>query len=1061
MAARRCAVGSLATAIVVMMLLVGPRPAGATTSFTYTGGVQYYTVPGGIYTVSVDAYGAQGGGSNGGLGARTRVLLAVMPGDSLAVYVGGRGGTPSSTSTRPAGGWNGGGAGGTSYDTGNPSYYRNGGGGGGATDIRRGGTALSNRVVIAGGGGGMSFGGISGGGAGYVGSAGQNGPNTGAVGGGGGTQVTGGAAGGGGTAGGSGAGGQGADIVTSGNNPSGGGGGGAGLYGGGGGAASAAWAEGAGGGGGSSWARGTDITYDAAARVGDGAVTITPEPGIYAFFGASQPYVVPTGVTALTIEASGAAGGYAGQWSGRLHTGGLGGRLLSMLLATPGETLNVFVGGGGADGGTFGNGAGGWNGGAAGGAPGDSGGQGAGGGGASDVRRGGTALSNRIVAAGGGGGGTPTIPGGGEGAKGGHGGGTDGQRGSPDESGDHVRFGGLGGSQLAGGAGASGSCVTTATAGGLGFGGSGSSYAWYSNGEGGGGGGGYYGGGGGGTPQCTINGAYYLGGGGGGGGSSYTSGSRVTHTQGAQAGAGKVVVRPKGADAPSSFSQFRTDGTTSIATGEWQPDTALVLRFDDAHPGGSQTLTPWVEVRPYATAFTATCGQSVAGATYSGTAVAAPTAGVSVGLSVTVSGLVRGTRYIWRACAVDAGSTPGDWGARGGAPDFGVSQAPGVPTLVSPADGTVTTGSTPSFTATFSDADTGQSGRVDFRICADSACTSVLQSGSSPSGIASGGDGTWTSAALSSGSLYYWQARNTDSSGMSSAWSASRSLRVDTAPIAPTLLTPGDGGVTSDSTPTLTARFDDPDAADTGQLEFEVCTAAPTTAQSCADAGGTLLASGSSPSGIANGSSGSWTVPSTLAAGTYHWRARSTDAHGISGPFAESRSLLVGAPSITVSVDAVNVALSGAPILPGVNATGATVVSVSTDNATGYTLWARDGSDAAGAMHSDGVATVPDWSGSVSAPTSWASGTAGYFGITLLAATGGKDTTRWGIGSTSTDYANLRYAGLPAADASIHVRPTNTSTTDAIELSYRVNSSSSQKAGSYSANVTYTATMNP
>lgn len=116
-------------------------------SFTFTGGIQTFTVPPCVDTVFIEAWGAQGGtgatgGSNstggvGGLGGYASGYLAVSSGQTINLFVGGLGAAPS-------GGFNGGGNGGS----------QNAGGGGGASDVRIGGTALTNRVLTAGGGGG-------------------------------------------------------------------------------------------------------------------------------------------------------------------------------------------------------------------------------------------------------------------------------------------------------------------------------------------------------------------------------------------------------------------------------------------------------------------------------------------------------------------------------------------------------------------------------------------------------------------------------------------------------------------------------------------------------------------------------------------------------------------------------------------------------------------------------------------------------------------------------------------------------------------------------------------
>jgi glycine rich protein/type IX secretion system substrate protein len=198
-------------------------------------------------------------------------------------------------------------------------------------------------------------------------------------------------------------------------------------------------------------------------------------PGVYT-------YTVPVGVTYLTVDMAGAQGGYS---TSSFGSGGLGGRMQCVLNVTPGQMLNVYVGGQGGSAPRGGAGGPGLNGGGNGGA------SAGGGGGSSDIRMSGTALSNRVVVAGAGGGGAAIL-----GDPGGDGGGASGAdgiySGYPDAS--HA---GAGGSATTGGAGA---ILATGSGGGLGYGGIGSLYGGggYFGGSGGGGGGaGYYGGGGG------------------------------------------------------------------------------------------------------------------------------------------------------------------------------------------------------------------------------------------------------------------------------------------------------------------------------------------------------------------------------------------------------------------------------------------------------------------------------------------------------------------------------------------------------------------------------------
>jgi Glycine rich protein len=201
--------------------------------------------------------------------------------------------------------------------------------------------------------------------------------------------------------------------------------------------------------------------------------------------GTPQHFVVPPGVTSVTIEASGATG--ARNASG---SGGFGGLVKGTVRVTPTETLTVRVGGeplertGGYNGG--GNGAPGSN--------------ETGGGGASDVRQGGDTLTDRIVVAGGGGAGSAGFPM--NVGSGGDGGGPNGGAGifceNPDCGGGSPTQGGKGGDSIAF------TCTgaTNGSDGRLAGGGDGGSGCGFFA---GGGGGGLYGGGGGAVLQTVID----------------------------------------------------------------------------------------------------------------------------------------------------------------------------------------------------------------------------------------------------------------------------------------------------------------------------------------------------------------------------------------------------------------------------------------------------------------------------------------------------------------------------------------------------------------------------
>ena len=144
-----------------------------------------------------------------------------------------------------------------------------------------------------------------------------------------------------------------------------------------------------------------------------GWLTLTGQVAVAApsSFTADGTFVVPTGATAVVVEAFGAQGGDAlnGCLVPVVLAGQAGGSAVATFDVAPGDVLNVHVGGRGGTGGISCDavgpgGLGGENGGGAGGASDARIGGGGGGGGASDVRRGGDTLADRIVVGGGGGG---------------------------------------------------------------------------------------------------------------------------------------------------------------------------------------------------------------------------------------------------------------------------------------------------------------------------------------------------------------------------------------------------------------------------------------------------------------------------------------------------------------------------------------------------------------------------------------------------------------------------------------------------------------------------------
>jgi len=476
-------------------------------SFEYTGGVQTYTVPDGVTEVTLKVWGAQGGtsgaGAIGGKGGYSFGTITTSQGTVLRVNIGGQGGNG-----KPGGG---GGGGSTAISTLDKLLLLAGGGGGG------GGGPSSHTGPGGAGGGGSSAGGslvyaCNGSGA-KGGSDGQGGSAGGGTGnrGGAGTATNGGD---GGTEDGTGTGGAGGYGYGRGGNggigPSsayGGGGGGAGYGGGGGGVSNGC--NGAGGGG---YIGGVENGGGTTGiREGNGRAEICykekyqeVEPPV------ADTFTVPDGVTEVTLKVWGAQGG-----SCATYKGGMGGYSYGDIEVSSGDVLHVYVGGQGTCSGSVANTykPGGYNGGGDSGTPSGTAGTGhhqdASGGGATDIRHGGTGLTNRIIVAGGGGGAGNCITSNGTSFDSGNGG----AGGGGSNSGSDISSsrGGKGGTLSAGGAGGlNGGGGYNGSNGKLGIGGKGGKGGVTCG--GGGGGGGYYGGGGGAFSAAGGGGSGYVGG---------------------------------------------------------------------------------------------------------------------------------------------------------------------------------------------------------------------------------------------------------------------------------------------------------------------------------------------------------------------------------------------------------------------------------------------------------------------------------------------------------------------------------------------------------------------
>jgi len=136
-----------------------------------------------------------------------------------------------------------------------------------------------------------------------------------------------------------------------------------------------------------------------------------------------------------------------------------------------------------------------------------------------------------------------------------------------------------------------------------------------------------------------------------------------------------------------------------------------------------------------------------------------------------------------------------------------------------------------------------------------------------------------------------------------------------------------------------------------------------------------------------------------------------------------------------------------------------TVASVTTNAANGYTIGLSDGvsgTDSA-LLHTDTTTRIPDFDGTIDTPLNWLEDGEGTgLGISLYAADTSKES-KWGTGTTVCD-ANNKYAGIPQNTTTAHTASGYKSGADTSSWSFKVDVPNTQKTGSYSGSVTFTAT---
>lgn len=151
--------------------------------------------------------------------------------------------------------------------------------------------------------------------------------------------------------------------------------------------------------------------------------------------------------------------------------------------------------------------------------------------------------------------------------------------------------------------------------------------------------------------------------------------------------------------------------------------------------------------------------------------------------------------------------------------------APNAPTLTSPSGLTDTL--TPTIQGTYEQGSGGTEAAFQYKV-RQGATTVIYESGDVAVAIATGqaygtdnaSDTPSSPPALAWGTQYYVAARSKDAEGDYSDWTDWVAFNTNAAPTTPTLLSPADGAVTGDTTPTLAAQHNDPDGDAQTKIRF-------------------------------------------------------------------------------------------------------------------------------------------------------------------------------------------------------------------------------------------------
>ena len=155
--------------------------------------------------------------------------------------------------------------------------------------------------------------------------------------------------------------------------------------------------------------------------------------------------------------------------------------------------------------------------------------------------------------------------------------------------------------------------------------------------------------------------------------------------------------------------------------------------------------------------------------------------------SVVVTGLSNGTPYTFTIYAHNSIGTSSPSSASNEVTPVNPNASPNIPVLVSPANASSTSDTTPTLSATYSDTDTDDTGTTNYRISSSTAqdCldeVSIVSSGASSETATNNATTTYTpDSSIGSDGTYYWCAQNNDGVATSS-WTSMGSFVLDTIP---------------------------------------------------------------------------------------------------------------------------------------------------------------------------------------------------------------------------------------------------------------------------------------